>query len=413
MMLTQDHLERYANVMLWGLFEARKELRGVFAPGEMIRIVYDLEALPLLEIIYKKCIQSGFHVVTECARSPRMEKDFYENASDAQIDFLAPWIAPQDGKERFGNTIAESINGSLYLMAPTSFDHLAGVDPGKIGKAQLSRKPYIDCIDKREAKGAFAWSLCLYPTPQAAVQAQTTYEKYCRQIISACYLDDPDPVQKWKDFLIFSNRVKQWLVDLQIDTIHVNSEKTDLHLKIGKRRKWLGVSGHNIPSFEIFTCPDFRYTEGTYYFDQPSLKNGNIVQGGTLEFKNGKVVKATAQKGEKYLQAQLAMDEGASFLGEFSLTDGRYSRITQYMANTLYDENVGGPNGNCHVAVGRSFFASAHDGDLNLSIEQQKELGYNDSALHWDLVTCEPRTVTAKCRTGQTVEIYKDGKFTL
>ena len=111
------------------------------------------------------------------------------------------------------------------------------------------------------------------------------------------------------------------------------------------------------------------------------------------------------------MRKQLAMDPGASRLGEFSLTDRRFSRIDKFMANTLYDENFGGANGNCHVAVGSSY-SDTYDGDpASLDAAQKADLGFNDSALHWDLVNTEPKRVRAHLADGRDVTIYEDGQF--
>ena len=87
-------------------------------------------------------------------------------------------------------------------------------------------------------------------------------------------------------------------------------------------------------------------------------------------------------------------------IGEFSLTDKRFSRITKFMGETLYDENAGGPNGNFHIALGSSYH-DAFDGDAaGKSKEHWQNLGFNDSAIHTDLVSTTPRTVTATLKDG-------------
>jgi len=88
----------------------------------------------------------------------------------------------------------------------------------------------------------------------------------------------------------------------------------------------VGITGHNIPSFELFLSPDWRGTKGTYYADQPSYRNGNYVESVTLTFEKGKVVQSEAAKGGGFLAKQLAMDPGAARVGEFSLTDKRFSK---------------------------------------------------------------------------------------
>jgi aminopeptidase len=100
-------------------------------------------------------------------------------------------------------------------------------------------------------------------------------------------------------------------------------------------------------------------------------------------------------------------------VGEFSLTDRRFSRITRFMAQTLYDENVGGAFGNTHIALGRAY-QDAYTGDPGeLSAEQWKELGFNNSSVHTDIVSTTDRLVTAQLRDGGERVIYRDGEFQL
>jgi aminopeptidase len=185
----------------------------------------------------------------------------------------------------------------------------------------------------------------------------------------------------------------------------------DLKIFPGRQRKWIGLSGHNIPSFEIFTSPDWRGTEGVYYSNLPSYHTGNYVDGIRLEFKKGSAVKIQAKKGEPFVKKMLGLDKFANKVGEFSLTDRRFSRIDRFMAETLYDENFGGKYGNCHIALGSSY-SDAYDGNpARLTKARKKALGFNDSALHWDLVNTEKKRVTAVLKQGRTVTIYENGLF--
>jgi aminopeptidase len=135
------------------------------------------------------------------------------------------------------------------------------------------------------------------------------------------------------------------------------------------------------------------------------------VEGVKLEFKKGKVVKASAVKGENFVIRQLSMDKGACRVGEFSLTDRRFSRINKFMANTLFDENYGGRYGNCHVALGASY-SDTYDGNPSeLTKDKKRKLGFNDSALHWDLVNTEKKRVTAHLSSGSRVIVYENGVF--
>ena len=152
--------------------------------------------------------------------------------------------------------------------------------------------------------------------------------------------------------------------------------------------------------------------EGWIRFNQPLYRYGNLVRDIRLEFTGGRVTKAEAAENESVLKEMVAT-ENADKVGEFSLTDARFSRITNFMAQTLYDENVGGPFGNTHIAVGKSYH-DCYDGDrAAVSREEWDRLGFNESSVHTDIVSTADRTVTATLRDGSQREIYANGRFLL
>lgn len=397
-MLTNEQLEKYCDVLWWGLETART---GEYKPGDTILLRYDAEAMPLAEIMFRKLIERGINPIPRMGLTPSMEKSFYGLGNDDQLTFIA------SGEKELMN----SLNGLIALLAPSSLTHLAEVDPSRMGKSAVARKFIRDIMDLREQNGQLGWTLCSCPTKAMADAAGLSIEEFSEQIVKACYLDDDDPVARWKEVFDSATKVKGWLNSLDIDTYRVVSDNVDLTVKHGESRRWIGISGHNIPSFELFISPDWRGTEGVYYADQASFRSGNLVEGVRLVFKDGVATEISAEKGEEFVKKQLAMDEGAARLGEFSLTDRRFSQIDKFMANTLYDENYGGEFGNCHVAVGASY-ADTYGGDQSrLDGELKKELGFNDSALHWDLVNTENKKVYAKLKDGSEVLIYDKGEF--
>lgn len=135
------------------------------------------------------------------------------------------------------------------------------------------------------------------------------------------------------------------------------------------------------------------------------------MRGVRLEFKKGRAVNIAAEKGEDFVIKQLSIDRGACRVGEFSLTDKRFSKIDRFMANTLFDENYGGRYGNCHIALGASYSDTYYAKSSELTRETKRKLGFNDSALHWDLVNTEKKTVTAYLTSGAKVTIYENGMF--
>lgn len=394
---TEEQIERYADTLIWGL----KTARPGFKKYENILVRCSLDGRILGEAVHRKLVQQGYNVIFRFLSTPEVEKDFYEFSDEKQRAFLAP-----GDKEMY-----ENLNGNILIYAPESLTHLKNIDTKRQSEAMLARRPIRDIMDKTEQEGKFGWTLCTYPTQELAKQANLSIEEYAEQIAKACFLDEKDPTKKWAEIFDNSMRIKEWLAGLNIDIIRTESQSMDFEVKLGEQRRFKGISGHNIPSFEIFTSPDWRYTKGVYFANLPAFRGGNYVENIRLEFKDGRAVNISAEKGDDYVKKIMATDEGASQIGEYSLTDRRFSKIDKFMADTLFDENHGGKNGNCHVAVGSSY-ADTFNGDVKtLTKEKKEELGYNSSAIHWDMINTENKKVTATLKNGKKVTIYEDGEF--
>ena len=397
-MLNDKQLRRYADVLWWGLKTAKKK---PFKKNDIVAIRYHGPAIRLAEILYAKLLTRGIHPVQRINPTPTMERQFYLLSSNKQLVFLPP------GEKE----LMSRLNGSIFLYAPESITHLSDIAPGKIGKTTVAQKALRDILNQREADGSFSWTLCTFPTENLAARAGMSAEEYTRQIVKACYLNKTAPVEHWQNVYKKARSIKKWLNSLAVKYYHVESENVDMEITLGEKRQWIGISGRNIPSFEIFVSPDWRGVRGKYYADQPSYRSGNRVEGVRLEFHNGRVIKISADVGENFVKSQLKMDKGASRLGEFSLTDKRFSKIDRFMANTLFDENYGGKYGNCHIALGASY-ANTFAGDSSkLNANRKKQLGFNESALHWDLVNTQKKLVTAHLKSGKTLIIYENGRF--
>jgi aminopeptidase len=195
--------------------------------------------------------------------------------------------------------------------------------------------------------------------------------------------------------------------------MHVESESVDLSVRIGQRRKWVGFTGRNIPSFELYVSPDMRHTNGVYKSTLPTFRSGNVIGEIELTFKDGRVINVTTAHNQAFVEQQLNQDTGAAFVGEFALVDKRFSPISTFMANTLYDENHGGEKGSMHIALGNSYSNTFNDAPEKLTEETRKTLGFNSSALHWDLVNTEEKRVVALLPNGKRKTIYEGGEFLL
>ena len=188
-----------------------------------------------------------------------MEKSFYGKGGRTQLEFIAP------GEKE----LLKNINGRIFIHAPESLTHLQDIDPAKIARTMISRKSLRDILNRREEQGFYSWTLCLFPTAELARQAKMSPRQYTAQIIKGCYLDAQNPVDEWKRIYREITAIKKRLGALAVKYYHIESEGTDLRITPGERRKWAGVSGHNIPSFEVFVSPDWRGTEGVYYANLP------------------------------------------------------------------------------------------------------------------------------------------------
>jgi aminopeptidase len=397
-MFTQKQIDRYASVLMWGLRTARP---GGYKKHDIILIQADPPGQKLMEAVYDRVVEAGFNAVPRVNTSSSMELSFYRKSDEQQLVFQAP------GMEE----LYARLHGAVYILAPESLTHLSEIDPKRIAKVAVARKPLRDILTRREEQGKFGWTLCLYPTDELARLSGLSKREYAHQMVSACFLNEAEPEAAWEDIFRSASQIKRWLTEMDAVEYHVESASVDLRVSRGEKRRFLGISGHNIPSFEIFTSPDWRGVSGIFYADQPSYRNGNFVRGVRLEFSGGRVSESGAEEGGEFLRKQVAMDQGSDKVGEFSLTDKRFSRISAFMANTLYDENHGGEYGNCHIAIGSSY-SDTYSGDQSeLTKDAKAALGFNDSALHWDLVNTEPKRVCAKLRGGEKIAIYENGVF--
>lgn len=397
-MFTSEEIERYAEVLFWGLQISRP---APLPKGGVVLVRFDEPALPLAEAVQSLLLRKGANPVLRLSSTPAMECNHYTHSAFKQLTFVPP------GEEE----LFRNLSGAISLLAPESLSHLSSIDPEDIAAVQVARKFLRDILDKRELQGDLSWTLCLWPTSALAEHAGMSLKEYARQIRSACLLSHPEPLKAWQKRWNAAQLVKNWLDGLELSRLRVQTDSMDLWLNVGDRRRWVGLTGHNIPSFEIYVSPDWRGTCGTYYADLPSFRSGNLIKGLQLSFADGVVDSLQAQQGEAFARRQIGMDQGAARIGEFSLTDRRFSNIDRFMAHTLFDENFGGEQGNCHIALGASYADTFAGESQDFSEDLRRELGFNSSALHWDLVNTEEKHVTGITRSGKEVVVFRRGQF--
>ena len=390
-------LQKYAEVLINCALNSGKGIKK----GEVVRLMVPDIAKPLARELQNTVLKAGGHPMLQLYPT-EFDKDFFTYANDDQLTFFPqPYL-----KER-----VKLIDHQVFIIADPDPFALKSIDPKKFIKSRDAKKAYRDWLDDKENKNKFTWTIGLWAVPAKAEIVGLSLKQYWQQIIKACFLDKEDPIKEWKRIFKMQISIKESLNEMSIEWLEIKGPDVDLKVKLGADRIWNGGSGRNIPSFEFFTSPNWRGTEGWIKFNQPLYRYGNVINDIYLEFKDGLVVKAKSKTGNKFLQEMLK-SPNADKIGEYSLTDKRMSRITHVMAETLFDENIGGPYGNTHLAVGRSYKDCYRGDPATVSKKEWQMMGFNDSAEHTDIVSTTDRTVTATMTDGSKKVIYKKGKFT-
>lgn len=402
---SDEMLAKYAELIVQFGLQNRNGTK--LKKGSVVQCIVPEVAKPLYFHLVRAILKAGHHplamMIPSNTPAYNFDKSFFDIASKQQIEFFAA---------RFHRGIVDQIDGSIFIIAETDPYSLNEVDPKKVLKRSLAAKQSKDWKFEKIDAGKLNWTLALYGTEAAAKEAGMSLKQFWGQIVNACYLDEADPVKEWVRINKSVQKTAEKLTRLAVKKVHLKGPDMDLTIGIGKDRKWAAGGGNNIPSYEVFTSPNYREVDGWARFDQPHYRYGKKIEGIELWFKGGKVVKSKATKNHDLLKSMLKTS-GGDQLGEFSLTDARISRITKFMAETLYDENVGGRYGNTHVALG-SAYRDCYNGRLKKRTDAQwDKLGYNNSVVHSDIVSTTDRTVTATFYDGSTKVIYEDGKFTI
>ncbi|WP_432737197.1 aminopeptidase [Maridesulfovibrio sp. FT414] len=396
--ITYEDLREYSKILLWAL---ENEKGKKLANKEIVIIRYDHLATPLAEALFALLIERHLHPVMETALTPSMKVELYINSSYGQLVFNPP------GRQE----LYSQASGVIRIHAPEEVGAMAEVDPRSIMENRNAGKQFRQSIEKRKMQGRLSWTECVYPTQALADKSGLTLDDYTRRLLRACYLNMPDPVREWRRIAERTGNISDWLTGMDIKSMRVQSELCDLYFSPGDNRRWVGATGDNIPGYEIYISPDHRTVNGVYFADLPSLYMDKSVYGVQLEFMDGIAMRVKAMGGERFLLDQLRADGGARRVGEFSLTDASISRVDHFMAQTILDENFGGENGSCHLALGQSLSGTFSGPPEMLDKMLMDSLGFNTSSIHWDLINTEDKRVTANLADGKKVTVYEKGRF--
>lgn len=317
--------------------------------------------------------------------------------------------------------MAEHLPCRLFLDSEDP-DGLRGVNMEKLSRSQQAQypitRPYRDRIDGKHqwciaAVPGAAWAKKVFPGERTSRAIERLWEA----ILETSRVDE-DPVAAWEAHNANLLRRCNALNEMGIESLHYRAANgTDLHVGMIPEAIFCGGGettdkgvffNPNIPTEECFISPKRGEAEGIVHSSKPLSHQGQLIEDFWFRFEGGRVVEAHAEKNDGLLQKLINMDEGARYLGECALVpfDSPINRTGLIFYNTLFDENAC-----CHLALGRGF-ADTLRGGHDMTPEQVQALGVNDSMVHKDfMIGTEDLSITATCRDGHEVPIFRNGTW--
>ena len=338
--------------------------------GDQVLVFAEEGAGPLTKALYARLLQVGATPIMQVSLQG-MQELFFEHAQELHYEEIP----------RVTRAIYEGVDAQIAIRSPSNTRALANVDPSKQQALQRRNKPLGEMMLEKDR-----WVVTLFPTEALAQEAHMSLSEYEEFAFEAMGLNEDDPVRFWSEKSAEQERLRERLEETR--EIRIVGPETDLTLSVEGRTFVNSAGRRNMPCGEVFTGPVEDSANGTVYFGVPAAIAGREISGARLRFEEGKVVEASAEKGEEYLMSLLEADAGARYLGELGI--GTNYGIRRASANVLFDEKLGGT---VHLAIGRSYAETG---------------GKNDSSVHTDLV-CDLRDGGELYADGELIQ--RDGRF--
>jgi aminopeptidase len=331
-----------------------------------------------------------------------------EYARDETLDYVPPWLG-----ERM-LALGEHRAARIGLSGPVAPGLMADLDPVRSGRDRL---PGLKESGKVVNDRTTNWSIIPCPTAEWArlvfpdAEPAEAEAKLDEHLIHILRLDEPDPIQAWRERGRVLRASADKLTARSFDALHYEGPGTDFTVGLFPGARWEGAGFEtvdgiehlaNIPTEEVFTSPDPERLEGHVAASKPLvLIDGTVVENLRLRFAGGRVVDVQADTGQDVMRTIVERDPGAARLGELALVDdeGRIGRMDTVYFDTLLDENAAS-----HVAIGGGFpFLAGEYADR-----------VNESEIHIDFMIGSPElTVTGITADGERVPVLVGGKWAL
>ncbi len=366
-------------------------------PGQRLLIVgplanggVSLDAAPLVRHVAESAYRAGAEYVEALWGDEALQLARFTYAPRESFDRFSTWFPDAIAQHaRAGNAVL-----SIYANDP---DLLKNQSPEIVGTVQKAVSHAVRPFREHVSKNGTNWSVIAAPSPGWAGRvfperpAGERIDALWEAIARLVRLDRPDPVAAWEEHLAALAARRDFLNARRYTALKYRGPGTDLTLGLVPGHVW--VSGRstsqqgiafapNLPTEEVFTMPHRDRVDGTVRATKPLSYGGTLIENFAMTFEAGRVVKATADRGEAVLRSLLDTDAGASRLGEVALVP-HSSPVAQsglLFYNTLFDENAAS-----HVALGSAYRFNTEGGEA-MSEEQFDRAGGNRSVTHVDFM---------------------------
>ena len=384
-------------------------------PGQTVLLTVSVEQHAFAALIIEECYKAGAKKVNVDWTFDAYSRLNYLYADTETLSTVLPWE-----KEKLSQMV-EDLPCRIFIVSDDP-DAMSGIDPAKLSEVTQCRgrvvKPYRNAIE-----GKHQWVIAAYPSEKWAKKcypdAENAVDQLWKAILTTVRVtEENNPVEEWKAHSDFISKKAAWLNDQGFASLQYRSANgTDFTVELIPGAKWEGASAVNVkngasyipnmPTEEIFTSPLAGKCEGTLVAVKPLSYNSQLIENFSITFKDGRAVSCKAEKGQELLEKMIHMDEGAAMLGEVALVP-KESPVNQFglFYETLFDENAC-----CHCALGMGFKEVLPDGD-NLTMEQAREMGINDSIIHVDfMIGAEDLSIDGVRPDGKAVPIFRNGSW--
>jgi aminopeptidase len=311
-------------------------------PGENILIETIGSELPLAKALIKETfLAGGLPFLT--IKNNELIRELLKDCSVGQIKTMASFEVAR----------MKEMKAYIGLRAGENVSELGAVPSDKM---KIYMENYLKPLHSDQRVKHTRWCVLRYPNHSMAQLAGMATDEFEEFYFKVCNLDYSKMSVAMDSLVKFMEKT---------DRVRITGKDTDLSFSI-KGLPAVKCDGKlNIPDGEVFSAPIRDSVNGVISYNSPAVYQGATFENIRLEFKAGKIVKATANDTER-INEIFDTDEGARFVGEFAI--GVNPFIEKPMKDTLFDEKI---KGSLHFTPG-SCYDECNNG--------------NKSAIHWDLV---------------------------